>query len=265
MSTTVSSQELMAVQLMATVVVIFLVLYLAHKIRRIHFMHFQVLDEFRRIRETDLINLHQQLQDLDTLYAELQLETGLPPTRGGCASPDFLLLLSRHIRKSEPVHVIECGSGTSTVVLARCLQLNGHGHVHSLEHDTAYAEHTKIELKRLGLSEWATVITAPLSPLELSHDSWHWYSADGLPNIEFDMLVVDGPPRTIGRLARYPALPVLASKLAEGAIIWVDDAERDDEQQMIARWLEEFPDFKVKHYACEKGCASLQLTAKNQK
>jgi hypothetical protein len=47
---------------------------------------------------------------------------------------------------------------------------------------------------------------------------------------EIDLLLVDGPPGSLGEMARYPALHVLESQLASNAVVILDDADRPDER-----------------------------------
>jgi hypothetical protein len=71
---------------------------------------------------------------------------------------------------------------------------------------------------------------------------FQWYGQSVLDDVDaIDMLIVDGPPSATGELARYPALPVLADRLSEGASVLLDDAARDDEQRVIERWRREQP------------------------
>jgi predicted O-methyltransferase YrrM len=190
----------------------------------------------------------------------------LPATRGWAASPDFLMELVSHARAAGPLTVLECSSGVSTLVLARCLQLNGGGKVFSLEHDAAYAEQTRRQLRRHGLGAWAVVLDAPLQQHALGGDTWPWYAIDGLAQalgnqmdtaMEIDMLVIDGPPQAVRALARYPAGPLLFPRLRIGAAVFLDDAARLGEQAILARWKAEFPMFHQTSRPCEKGCAVL--------
>lgn len=225
-----------------------------HKVRAAHLLLFELRDEVRR----DAGQHFRQLEALQGLYVELQLDKSLPPTRGWAASPDFLIELARHAREARPATVVECSSGTSTVVLARTLQLNGRGKVYSLEHDPHYAQQTRELLARHGLADWAVVLDAPLEPIALGNASYQWYRAAVLPALPaIDMLVIDGPPQAIGRLARYPAGPVLLPRLAPGGALFLDDAARPDEQEAVQRWLAEFTDLRADTRPCEKGCAVL--------
>ena len=208
-------------------------------------------------------NTFAQVEALSALYGELKLDQSLPPTRGWAASPDFLRNIMVHARGARPGTVVECSSGISTIVLARCAQLNGTGHVFSLEHAPEFAEKTRALLKRHGLQEFATVVDAPLRALTLPDWKGNWYSTDALPSdLSIDLLVIDGPPTSTADLARYPAIPVLHKQLNAGGAIFLDDAIRPEEQQAVTRWQREHQDLVSIFVApCEKGCVMLKKSA----
>jgi predicted O-methyltransferase YrrM len=134
--------------------------------------------------------------------------------------------------------VVECGSGASTVTIARALRALGRGHVHALEHDARWAATTRNALAEGDLEAFATVIDAPL------RDGWYDAAAlDRLPDDGIELLLVDGPPANEPGIerSRYPALPTLAERLAPAAIVVLDDADRDGEHWVLERWLAEFP------------------------
>lgn len=171
------------------------------------------------------------------------------------AAPDLLALLVDHAFEERPTVIVECGSGISTVILAACCRRHGHGHVHSLESVGLYAARTRAELARTGLGDHATVLHAPLAPVPAGDGVIHWYAIDALPPGAIDLLLVDGPPGFIQRLSRLPALPRLASRLAPGAAIILDDADRPDERAIAARWREAFPDLDYRHVDLTRGAA----------
>jgi hypothetical protein len=95
--------------------------------------------------------------------------------------------------------------------------------------------------------------------MTLDGKSWDWYALTGLPApLEIDMLVIDGPPETTGPLARYPAGPALFPKLAQGAVVFLDDAMRDTETEILQRWKSDFPGLMQSMAYCEKGCALIK-------
>jgi len=203
-------------------------------------------------------NQYLQGEVLNGLYADLAFRKSLPATRGFAASPDFLRVLAHHVIQARPKDILECGSGVSTVVLARACELNGNGRVHSLEHLADFAERTRSELEHHGLEKYGEVLDAPLTRHHLDGGAWSWYGLQALPSLQFDMLVIDGPPETTGPLARYPAGPLLFPHLKFGASIFLDDANRHDEKEAVARWLRERPDLNCTWVPSEKGCAVLR-------
>lgn len=117
----------------------------------------------------------------------------------------------------------------------------------------------KVMFSAYNLSDWATVLDAPL---EARDTETPWYREDSIPkNLgTVDMLIIDGPPSTVAPLARFPALPRLLSRMSAFALIIMDDANRDDETEIVKRWLQMFPSLKYTDGQCEKGCALLELT-----
>ena len=229
-------------------------LYTLHKVRLMHILLHDAKDQ----SHADHTLLFRQMEALQGLHVELDLKNSLPPTRGWAASPDFLLELARHVRTAQPLTVLECSSGTSTLVLARCLQLNGTGKVYSLEHDAHFAHQTRMQLRRHGLEDWAVVLDAPLRSHQLEGESWPWYDDSALPaGLPIDLLVIDGPPQATRKLARYPAGPLLFPRLSTGASVFLDDAGRADEQAILQRWQAAFAELQRSARECEKGCAVL--------
>jgi predicted O-methyltransferase YrrM len=103
--------------------------------------------------------------------------------RGWAASPDFLRNLMQYTEDNCPTTIVECSSGVSTLVLARRVQLNGAGHVYSLEHDAAFAQKTRLLLRRFDLEEFATVYHAPLTNTLLGDWDGSWYDTRVLPEL----------------------------------------------------------------------------------
>lgn len=191
------------------------------------------------------------------LCERLGLDRGLAYDRDWSAAPDFLELIADHALTARPATVVECSSGVTTLVLARCCAMNGHGKVYSLENGAGYAARTRAELARYGLAEFATVIDAPLTDCTLDGRPFQWYALDGLPAGAIDMLVIDGPPGFIQRHSRFPALPLLFDRLGEGGRVFLDDAARPDEREIVAMWQRTFPALSHRYLDLERGCSVL--------
>lgn len=230
----------------------------AYKLRKVHIATIELTDKTRDIH-LESRHLYGEIQAYLDLVRILDMQAPLPRLRGWAASPDFLLYLAQHALKHSPSTMVECSSGASTVVLARCAQLNGAGHVFSLENDPKFAQITRDHLENAGLSDWATVIDAPLEALE-GHPGHRWYRSDAASSLPaIGMLVVDGPPEHTCELARYPALPILQARFSPVCHVFVDDAARQAESEMVRRWTDETRGAEVSQVAlpAEKGCVHL--------
>ncbi|KAA3632569.1 MAG: class I SAM-dependent methyltransferase, partial [Proteobacteria bacterium] len=151
------------------------------------------------------------------------------------------IVILRFVQRVDPQLVVECGSGMSSFVIGRALQLKGSGKCIAFEDDRAYAERHREELREAGLSEYVEVYHTPIREHEISGKRWLWYDIDGV-TIErnIDLLFVDGPKGKLQPMSRYPAVPVLKDRLTSGAVVLLDDAQRGDERKIAARWQEEF-------------------------
>jgi hypothetical protein len=128
--------------------------------------------------------------------------------------------------------VLECGSGLTTLVLAALAARRGVPVV-SLEHLEAWRGPVVSALAGLRAPA-ARVVRAPLH----DYGSFTWYAVPpGLPP-KFRLVVCDGPPGAT-RGGRYGLLPVLGARLAAGATVLLDDAERAEEAAVLERWTQE--------------------------
>jgi hypothetical protein len=157
---------------------------------------------------------------------------------------DGLRLLANQVAGGRST-VIECGSGVSTVVIARALRDAGRGSVFSLENEAEHAGRTRAALAREQLAPWARVLDAPLAEEPVAQPGCRWYTRAALDELPrgADLLLVDGPVASPGGGAgrsRYPALPLLRERLAPGCLVVLDDAQREGERWVIERWRAEF-------------------------
>ena len=176
-----------------------------------------------------------------------------PPPGAWAIEPDFARLIADQLTRN-PDTVVECGSGTTTLLIGGFLRRNGRGQVFSLEHDSRFAESTQRQIEAAGLSDVCQVIYAPLKPQAFGDEVLGWYDLDclgGLPEA-IDLLVVDGPPAD-GPWARWPALCVLGDRLRPNASILVDDGRRREECRMVFRWLASRVDLELYWHDTIKG------------
>ncbi|MFC0007401.1 class I SAM-dependent methyltransferase [Micromonospora siamensis] len=210
------------------------------------------------VRETG--HTYREVESLLNLYSMITVEGRVPPMRGWAASPDVLLLLVDLVRTERPGLIVECGSGVSTLWCSLALRQFGvDGRVVSLEHDEAYARQTNKLLAEHGVSHLAEARHAPLEEFDLGDHSAPWYSRRAWADLDrIGLLFVDGPPGTTAGQARYPALPLLADRLAANAAVVMDDTVRRDEQDIIKQWLTDVPTLTEERFKLEKGASVLR-------
>jgi predicted O-methyltransferase YrrM len=190
---------------------------------------------------------------------KLHLEADLPYIEHWSAAPDFLELISDHCLEYRPNNIVECSSGLTTLILARCCQLNDKGRVLSLENGSEYAEKTREDLKAFGLEQYAEVIHAPLHEVIINSREYAWYHLEALHAVSIDMLVIDGPSGFTQKHARYPAIPMLYDRLSHESVIYLDDASREDEKEIVEMWRKEYPSLSHAHIETERGCSLLSV------
>lgn len=176
----------------------------------------------------------------ETVWSARALTGAMPPgaiiPRPGLWTLDAagLGLLQRLIEEGKPSLVVELGSGLSTIVIAARLAQAGHGRVVSVEHDARYADATRSYLRANGLHAVAEVRTAPLSG---QSGGAPWYDMAAFEDLQdINLLLVDGPPMPIAPRVREPALDRLRDRLAPGAVLVLDDAQRPGEREVLAAW-----------------------------
>ncbi|GAA4106207.1 hypothetical protein GCM10022249_01700 [Enteractinococcus coprophilus] len=152
---------------------------------------------------------------------------------------------------------MEIGSGTSTIWLAYEAEKIG-AKVVSVDHKEEFASLTRTYLGHHSLDAAAEVITLPLTQVRHDKTDYQWYdiqTAD-MPE-EIDLLIVDGPPGSLGQCARYPAVPQLLERLRSDAVIILDDSTREDEIRILDQWLRLLPGY----CQVDKGLSRLGILA----
>lgn len=147
------------------------------------------------------------------------------PRAGWALHDRGLELLTDRLRELRPAVALECGSGASTKILHEHA-----GHAVSLEHLPEWLINTAATLPASPRGELRlcplTEVDTPLGPLP--------FYATTLPD-EIGFALIDGPPGAIGRAG---TLFALWPHLADGAVVWLDDAARRGERATLDAWDE---------------------------
>lgn len=195
----------------------------------------------KRLKSFLVDRIYSQVEALIGLHRELDRLPSLPPLRRWALSPDTARAIVEMVIENKPSHVLECGSGASSVLLGHLKQGGLISKVTCLEHDPVWYEHTRFLLRNAGLLDSVDLWFAPLIETEISNRRQRWYDIDAEFVTPIDILIVDGPPNKTGVNARWPALPLLISSCNPGCKIVLDDFARVEEQKVVEEWLEEFP------------------------
>lgn len=186
----------------------------------------------------------------------------LPASRGWAAGPDLLATICDLVQQHEPKIMLECGAGLSTITSSLALERFGAAGARliTLEHDAAWATESRRRLVQHGLDRVATIHHTSLAMHDVDGTQRQWYDTRSVSLPErIDFLVIDGPPAESSGMARFPAGPLLHERLAPGAIIVLDDADRPDERVAVERWITELGWERVAQVTTtEKGIAVLR-------
>lgn len=225
---------------------------------------------------TGLGNSAKQLEAF--MGIQSYLEKGIKPLsfHGWPISPDIGLYIAGLIDANNYDVIIEFGSGTSTVLMAKALLSKQRGitqkmlsekhakpsnelmiaegeyndlpaRIVTFEHNSKYHTQTLKALQDNGVDHLVDLVHAPLVDYQYKDGSQYLYysCADKLAELakvfkgrKANILVlVDGPPGATNKNARFPALPHLLNELSQHAFaIIMDDYNRAEEKEVVELW-----------------------------
>lgn len=183
------------------------------------------------------------LSDFDKAYLDLVSNFSLKPYG--------LILLKNELVLNKRTSILEFGSGLSTIFLAQIIRkYNLNAKITTIESEEDWISRLKLIAFKLGLDNFIKIVQAPLIKYD---DGAPWYDVGILKselknNQLFDMIIIDGPPAfnpDIER-SRYPAIPFIINYLSNNCFVFLDDANRKGEQDVIEFWRKQFGfDFKI--------------------
>jgi predicted O-methyltransferase YrrM len=178
-------------------------------------------------------------EDKLRLLERLGLPADALPNLGSWkADVGLLTLVADHILAHKPQVVVEFGSGASTLIIARALQMAGGGTLISFDQHPEFVAATRRWLADHGLE--ADMRAVPLVPAPGGFRGL-WYDHEPLPDA-IDMMLIDGPPWTIHPFTRGAAA-TLFGRITPGGTIMLDDAARPGERVIARKWRRLWPDF----------------------
>lgn len=187
-------------------------------------------------------------------------------------SDHTLLWLWQFLAKHRPKRILELGSGMSTLVFAKYIELctdTVRPRFVSIDHDAEWLGITATRVEELRLVSYVSLQQVSVQPL-ITDGPFHGRPSYGL-NCDVlenylgspDLIFIDGPPSTIGRSATFPAIfPMLKGS----SNVLVDDASRTAETEMMAEWVKHFEGLHyVGKYPLGNGLGHLRFTPQSDK
>ncbi len=191
---------------------------------------------------------YRQSEAMAQLLALLKFSAPVPPTRSWAASPDLLLTLAQLVGTYKPKLVVELGSGTSTLIVAKA----GAKKIISIDNSEEFAGKTREILKEHKV-RGVEVRVAQLKPHISGSD---WYDIERIKDLKrIDLLIIDGPPGSKNPEARMPAYAEFIAKLSPNAVVVIDDVNRDGERKLAEIFAKALPNHLLTLYPHEKGTA----------
>lgn len=218
-------------------------------------------------------NVVTQLEAYDTIKRFLQY--GVIPVHfhGWPVSPDIGVRLIDMITTQKFDLIIEFGSGTSTLIMCSALAKTSSNQSRfvSFDHLEKYYNSTLSMLKKHGVEEFVDLCHAPLSNYEAAGSKYMHYACEKKLKEVYDeikpanvLVLVDGPPGSTNRHARYPAFPKIVNIFELSSLtVFMDDYARIDEKECVEMWENDAVihnrSFNVTSLSAEKGLAIIKV------
>jgi len=170
-------------------------------------------------------------------------------------SPKEVLHICNDIVINNRKNIIEFGSVFSTICIAQLIKKEKLTiNFISVESNEDWIKILSKKLVELDLLQYVKFIYAPITDKQPSffmknqskcYDEEKLFNS--LNNMNFDCIIVDGPPSMYSPYIRYTALPFLKDKLSDDYSIFLDDFRRPIEKEILTEWKKilefEFYDF----------------------
>ncbi|MEB1083176.1 hypothetical protein [Citrobacter sp. R-1.5.2] len=206
----------------------------------------------KRELNNKLVNTARQIESFIAIQNYLSTGEGIASFHGWPISADIGLFLLEKMKERQYDAIIEFGSGTSTLLMAKALRaLNldkniTYKSIITFEHNEEYFLKTQNQLALHKVENLVNLCLVPLKEWSDATGNYRYYDCeDTLENLSKQLhgdkkkilVLVDGPPGDTCAHARYPAAPFLLNLSKEHEIDWIlDDAYRPEEMGSANLW-----------------------------
>ncbi|MBZ5857996.1 class I SAM-dependent methyltransferase [Flavihumibacter profundi] len=143
-------------------------------------------------------------------------------------------------------NLIEFGSGLSTILIGRLAKRNNLDiHCVSIDENKDWIDFLQKFIVKEGLSKYIELVHASLAVSNKFQGNHHWYNINTLKHLQlkkYDFILVDGPTAFNDdiKLSRYFAFQYFHELLADNAVVFLDDAGRSGELEVLNMWKNDF-------------------------
>jgi len=212
------------------------------------------ISEFKQLIEQENRQIKGMNQALSNRMEDIVALSHLPkfktnhylPWTQSALRPSTVMLLLNEIELYDRKVIVEFGSGISTLYISQLIA-GSDRQLYSIDDDAGWQSVVKQQAEKLGIPLNNThFIEAPLSPYSNGSYNDNWYDSEvilqALPEAGIELVLVDGPiaKPVLNPRARFPALPVLHSRLSEDFAVYLDDCNRPGEQSIAKSWSESY-------------------------
>ncbi len=190
-------------------IMFYLILNLKHLHNNINTNLMQELSNKQELSKS-ITKLMFSFEKLLFFFASQTSELHLKKLGGWALDIDTAQLLTRIVKITSPINVLEFGSGTSTVILGRALREFPNSLLYSVEDEIEFLSETQnfLELNKLSNVE---LVHAPLQK--------NWYAEGPLESFPiFDLIFIDGPKEN-----RINSIDFIESHSKDTTIFVIDD------------------------------------------
>lgn len=184
------------------------------------------------------------LQELERRKGSFPVDTDiLAKLSASSPAPETLQFLGMTVLWKQPKHIFVFGGGPAVVFLTRLQHRLGTVSplpLMVIDHSQRLLNETR---RALGPDAGVHLVHAPLAVTECAgrvFTTYHPAYTRTIPEgVRFDLVLIDGPPAY--RYGREAPLYHLAPFLAPGAVLVLDDANREPEQEALTNWRRTWP------------------------
>lgn len=162
-------------------------------------------------------------------------------------NPYTIVHILNEILLNNKKQIVEFGSGISTIIIARFIQINNLDiNFLSIDNNSQWSRFIKKEMCRYGCEKFVNLEVGEIAeltqPYDEEYNSKSWYNLTkvkkSIGNLqkEIDLVIVDGPSTGFSEYARYPTIPIIKDYLSSNVTIFLDDTRRSGEKEILTKW-----------------------------